>query len=419
MATGSVNGVYILKNITFDRSSGPIYPGIITADGQLLIGSIGSFPDIAMSAGALISTTLAIGYTFPNITIETIGGNPPAETLTGNDGIPIATVAGNWNIVTANATTKFIGTEPTLLLDFGLTNLILGSSPSSIGTGDNNTGVGSGTLLALTDGQSNSAFGVNCLRALTTGSNNCGYGVATLRNVTSSSNNTAYGLNALNLLTTGTGGNTAYGYQSLNQILTGFYNTGIGYQAGHNLNGTENNNIYLGANVTGTAGENNVTRIGSNQSKCIVDGIEDVDLSVVKMVTINLDQLGSTTLIEGAGVKFTIASNTVTIDVPKYSNQGSSTTVQPNSGSFVTATETLTTPLTADLSDGDLLEFVVTNGILTIQLNAGQTAQIGDTISTSAGTLQNTAIGDTIILRWQNSASKWWATSVIGIWSAS
>ncbi|CAB4165947.1 hypothetical protein UFOVP844_2 [uncultured Caudovirales phage] len=117
-----------------------------------------------------------------------------------------------------------------------------------------------------------------------------------------------------------------------------------------------------------------------------------------------------------SGSKTSGSGSTLTIKSPPYSNQGSSTTVTLNSGSFATNTITLTTPATAGLADGDLLEFVATDGILTIQLAATQVAQLGNTVTSTAGTITGTATGDVLGLRYQASTNKWWATSWVGIW---
>lgn len=117
-----------------------------------------------------------------------------------------------------------------------------------------------------------------------------------------------------------------------------------------------------------------------------------------------------------SGSKTGGTGNTVTVRSPPYADQGGSTTVTLNSGSFATAAITLTTPATAGLLDGDLLEFVATNGILTIQLAATQVAHIGNVATTAAGTLTSTATGDSVSLRYQASTNDWWATSSIGNW---
>lgn len=118
-----------------------------------------------------------------------------------------------------------------------------------------------------------------------------------------------------------------------------------------------------------------------------------------------------------SGSKTSGSVSTLTVKSPPYADQGGSTTVTLNSGSFATAAITLTTPATAGLADGDLLEFVATNGVLVIQLAATQVAHLGNVATSVAGTLTSTATGDSISLRYQASTNDWWATSAIGIWN--
>jgi hypothetical protein len=100
-----------------------------------------------------------------------------------------------------------------------------------------------------------------------------------------------------------------------------------------------------------------------------------------------------------------------------WSNQGSSTSILPNSGSFATAAITLTTPITGDLSDGDTIQFVATNGVLVIQLAATQVAHLGNVATSVAGTLTSAATGDSISLVYQASTNDWWAVpGSVGTW---
>lgn len=118
-----------------------------------------------------------------------------------------------------------------------------------------------------------------------------------------------------------------------------------------------------------------------------------------------------------SGSKTSGSGSTLTINSPPYADQGGSTTVTLNSGSFATAAITLTTPATAGLLDGDLLEFVATNGVLVIQFAATQVGHIGNTASSAAGTFTSTVTGDSVSLRYQASTNDWWATSVVGNWT--
>lgn len=119
-----------------------------------------------------------------------------------------------------------------------------------------------------------------------------------------------------------------------------------------------------------------------------------------------------------SGSKTSGSGSTLTIKSPPYTDQGGSTSVTLNSGSFATATITLTTPVTAGLADGDLIEFVATTAnVLTIQLAATQVAHIGNVATSVAGTVVSTAIGDSVSFRYQASTNDWWATSVVGNWT--
>jgi hypothetical protein len=125
---------------------------------------------------------------------------------------------------------------------------------------------------------------------------------------------------------------------------------------------------------------------------------------------------GNWNILGRSGSKTSGTGSTLTVRSPPYADQGGSTTVTLNSGSFATAAITLTTPVTAGLADGDLLEFVATNGVLVIQLAATQVAHIGTLLTSVAGTMTSTATGDCVCLRYQASTNDWWATSVIGTW---
>lgn len=118
-----------------------------------------------------------------------------------------------------------------------------------------------------------------------------------------------------------------------------------------------------------------------------------------------------------SGSKTSGSGSTLTIKSPPYADIAGSVSVTKNSGSFSTNAITLTTPVTAGLADGDLIEFIATNGVLVIQLAATQVAHLGSAVTSAAGTITGTATGDSISLRYQASTNDWWAISSIGIWN--
>lgn len=397
------------------------------------------------------------------------------DTITGNSGIATPS-SNNINIITANATVKFVGAAATLTQDFGLSNLILGSSAASITSATNNVGIGNNVLNALTTGSQNTAAGLNALTSitsggfntalgggsgdvLTTGSNNVLVGQQSGSTISTGEDNTLVGHAAFQKALTSSSRNTALGKHALNSVAgISNDNVAIGYRAGFAYTTTESNNILI--DNEGVIGESNVIRIGNSHTSCYIDGIDGVNVgSVATVVTESGDQLGTAVITAGTGITITPGPNsitvaasaglttvtsdsgsatpsagafsivglsgsktsasgsTVTIKSPPYSDQAGSTTVTLNSGNFATNTVTLTTPATAGLADGDLLEFVATDGILTIQLAPTQVAHLGSAATTAAGTITGTATGDALCLRYQASTNDWWATSIVGIWT--
>jgi Chaperone of endosialidase len=138
-------------------------------------------------------------------------------------------------------------------------------------TGSSNTADGVFTLFSNISGFDNTAIGDEALLSNTTGNNNTAIGGETLLDNTQGSDNTAAGRFALRHNISGDG-NTAYGLDALVNT-TGNDNTALGVEAGANLD-TGDNNIDIGANVTGVAGESNTIRIGNtNITDTFVRGI--------------------------------------------------------------------------------------------------------------------------------------------------
>lgn len=211
--------------------------------------------------------------------ITTAGNLPPTvvETITGNSGGAESAIANNFNIVTANSTVKFVGTAGTETLDFGLSNLILGSDPSaSITSASFNTGLGDLSLSSLTSGGENTAVGVGSGASITTSISNTLIGFGSGDVITTSQQNTAVGSSSLGELISGTGDNTAVGCNSLSTLKTGAQNTCIGFSSGSSYTTSESGNIIVGSGVTGTALESNTIRIGNTQTKCFISGIKSV-----------------------------------------------------------------------------------------------------------------------------------------------
>jgi hypothetical protein len=134
------------------------------------------------------------------------------------------------------------------------------SSLASLTDASFNTGVGAAALFANI-GRENTATGAGALVSNTTGVDNTADGVFALFSNMDGHDNAATGDYALFSNTSGTN-NTAVGRVSLYTNSLGNFNTALGSFAGHDLT-TGDNNIDIGYNVVGLAGESNTIRIGN------------------------------------------------------------------------------------------------------------------------------------------------------------
>lgn len=316
------------------------------------------------------------------------------------------------------------------------------------------TAVGYAALNALTTGDNNSAFGVECLEFCTIGVQNCGFGKDSLNqcingsenvafgfrslvNGTATYANSAFGWNTLTNISTGQhncafghaagfiissgGGNVGMGTSAVGAVTTGENNTALGFGAlangnvthcialgslsGTNYNaGTETSNIVI--NHAGVAGENNVTRIGTQgngqgqQNTCYIAGITGVAVANRNFVTINTTtgQLGS----QNANLLWADASGIFT--------------AVSNNGYFLSDASTPTLP--AAPIEGDTISFILDVGALvTITASGAQKIRKGANLSIAGGTCASSTQGDAITLVYRSIGTTWIANSFIGTWN--
>lgn len=348
-------------------------PVSIDANGQLSTLGYGVAGRVLTSTGPASSPTW---QPIPATTFPTVTGN------TGG----AQSVTTNYTFQTANSTVVFAGTAgPVQTLNFGIPNLIFGSSPS------------------ITSGSQNTGFGYFSFSSITTGSLNCAYGAGSGNALSGGGNNSFYGANAGQFLTSG----------SINLFL--------GYNSGTQCTSSESNNILL-ANI-GVTGENNVTRIGTagTHNKAYISGITAVTVAASAPVAIDtngqLSSLGFGTV--GQILTSNGAATSPSWTAPSYvplpwTDQASSFSALANNGYFVTATAVATLP--AAPTQGQRISFAVDSaaGILTIQATAGKVIRIGKTASAAAGTAVSTLNGDSITLVYRASDTTWIATQCIG-----
>ena len=176
----------------------------------------------------------------------------------------------------------------------GRFNTAVGGGMEKNTSGSSNVAVGLAALDSNTTGNGNTATGINALFFNQTGSNNAATGGNALLN-NRGNNNAATGAFALQGNTTGHD-NTAQGFQSLNGNGSGSNNVAFGSHAGANLT-TGNNNIDIGANVLGNAGEANTIRIGKQgtQKSTFIGGIFGTAVTGSTVVVSSNGKLGVAT----------------------------------------------------------------------------------------------------------------------------
>jgi len=179
------------------------------------------------------------------------------------------------------------GTKALQSLTSGGANTAVGwSSLFSNSTGNFNTAVGAGAL-DLNTGDNNTATGAAALLFNTSGTQNTANGTAALESNDTGGANTANGAFAL---FTNTGGqfNTAVGYETLFNNTTGTGNIALGASAGAGIT-IGSGNIDIG-NPGGA--ESSVIRIGLNQTKTFIAGINGVPVTGTAVVIDVSGELG-------------------------------------------------------------------------------------------------------------------------------
>lgn len=320
-------------------------------DGQLGIGNTAG----TVQAGNITSTTLTIGYSDPDITIETGGviatqydtdsgsavpalgilevlgshnvnttGSGNTVTVLGDNAITLGDLSaiaagsnaidcdtGDINIdagslklpTTSNSTTGVIFQNSSRLLhSFGTRCTFLGSGAGNF-TAPSSTdcvGIGVATLDSLTSGDFNVCLGNSAGTALTSGGQNCAIGQGALIACSTASSNTSIGTNTLFTCTGGT--NTAVGANAGDSITSGTGNIFLGFNGGGSCTTTDSNNIIIG-NV-GTSGDNARIRIGTNGTHTTnfqagIAGVTPGGTNELVTVDTSTDQLGGLTYATG------------------------------------------------------------------------------------------------------------------------
>jgi hypothetical protein len=297
------------------------YPGANTAEGQnaLLSLSSGTY-NTAVGFSSLKSNTIgnlntAIGVNA--LSFNTIGYN---NTATGVNALYSNTTGIENTASGAYALFRNTGADNTATGAYALFNATGGLNTATGAfalfnntTGGFNTATGYTALANNTTGDDNTATGAQALAHNVTGSLNTAVGFFALWGNVSGHRNTAIGYTALEsghgsdntavgayALSSNGDGNTAVGSGALIGNLTGSLNTALGQNAGQGLlDGNESNNIDIGANVEGVAGESNTIRLGNTD-------ITDTFISGISGTTV---ASGAAVLVDSNGHLGTVTSS--------------------------------------------------------------------------------------------------------------
>jgi hypothetical protein len=233
------------------------YPGFNTAEGQnALFGLTTGQGNTAVGWFSLWSNT--DGSFNTGVGAGTLPFNVGDQsTGEGVNNTALGTVALLFN--TTGSENTATGVQALFSNTDGVANTATGyQALASNTTGYSNTAVGQQALFSNTTGYQNAANGFGALGGNTTGHANTASGWGALGGNSEGSGNTATGYSALQFNTTGFN-NTANGNNAL-EMATGNLNTGLGAGAGQNQT-SGSGNVYIGAIVSGVAGENDTTYI--------------------------------------------------------------------------------------------------------------------------------------------------------------
>lgn len=297
-SVSGTSGKVLVSDGTNIVSSTPTFPNASATSGKFIRSDgsnwIASTPTLPTAAGTSGNVMTSDGTNFVTSTTR-------IQTISGDSGSLTGTSVSVFTNSATGATVKFTntGTTSTLAMVDANDNVMIGrvSGNGSLGSANNNTAVGTGTLQNATSSQDNCAFGFASSNGILGGVQNCSFGRNSLAATQSGNGNCAYGFESLAANTSATGSNSAYGWRSLNNLATGDTNAAFGINAGTSYTTTESSNICILNN--GTAGESHVNRIGTQgsgtgqQNLCYIAGITGVTVTGTAVLCATDGKLGT------------------------------------------------------------------------------------------------------------------------------
>ncbi len=261
-----------------------------------------------------ITSTGTVALTIP---VSIADGGTNATSMTNTDGVVY--FDGTRLVTTAVGTATYVLTSN----GSGLAPTFQAAGGGGITTIDGDSGSATGstvTISAQPETQGTARFvasGSSVLLQFDNGNNNLGLGAGTLAGNPSSGGNTCVGVGAGQSITGATGFNTAFGWNALASNTSSFTNTAVGAEALIGVTGPNNtalgygagasyttgtNNISIGVDAGGTGSESRTLRIGAGTgsasdgelTQAFISGIQGISVTGAAVLVSSSDQLGVT-----------------------------------------------------------------------------------------------------------------------------
>lgn len=176
--------------------------------------------------------------------------------------------------------------------------------------------------------------------------------------------------------------------------------------------------------AAGALGSNRGTASFYNNDFTVVDGFVSLVGSTSGAITqLDADSgfavptAGVITIQGGAGVTTSAGGSTLTVSSVEWIDIAAPTIATVDTGYLDFGPTTLTLP--AAPQQGEQVRIISVNAPSVVQANPGQTITIGNVTSSNGGAATGSDVGDSLVLIWSATASRFIAESVIGNWTLS
>lgn len=230
---------------------------------------------------------------------------------TGNLNLPATNTAGTSGVITSNGNNFISapGNGAAIFIGFGAGNTDLTGATDCIGIGSNtlqaiaglafaNVAIGQSAMMNTIDSRSVVAIGHAAIQTGLNNDNCVAVGYNSLSLTETGIGNTGLGSGTLSALTLGYSDNTAVGAFALQSNTSGERNTALGWSAGQSFNTNESDNISIGYG-SGLLNDQNTLRIGDGTgagdgqlNRAFIHGIRGITTGVADAVAVLIDSAG-------------------------------------------------------------------------------------------------------------------------------